>query len=80
MALAARIGKPQAYEIVERASRTARESGKHLREALEEDATAAKQLSSRDLDAIFEPANSLAAAGAFVDRVLARRRRRLEAP
>ena len=80
MALAARIGKPQAYEIVERASRTARESGKHLREALEEDATAAKQLSARDLDAIFEPANSLATAAAFVDRVLARRRRRLEAP
>ena len=53
---------------------------KALREALKEDSTAAKQLSARDLDAIFEPASSLAAAAAFVDRVLARRRRRLEAP
>jgi 3-carboxy-cis,cis-muconate cycloisomerase len=80
MALAARIGKPQAHEILERASRTARESGQHLRQALQEDATAAKHLSARDLDAIFEPASSQAAAAAFVDRVLARRRRRLEAP
>ena len=80
MALAARIGKPQAYEIVERASRAARKSGKHLREALKEDATAAGHLTARDLDAIFDPANSLAAAAVFVDRVLARRRRRLEAP
>jgi 3-carboxy-cis,cis-muconate cycloisomerase len=79
MALAARVGRSQAHEIVERASRRAAESGRQLREVLAEDPAAAKHLSANELAAVFDPRNWLGQSAAFVDRVLAERRRRREA-
>jgi 3-carboxy-cis,cis-muconate cycloisomerase len=74
MALAARIGRPQAREIVERASRRAAKAGRPLREVLAEEPLAARHLTSAELDRIFDPTQGLGEAAAFVDRVLAARR------
>jgi 3-carboxy-cis,cis-muconate cycloisomerase len=74
MALAARIGRPQAREVVERASRRAATAGRPLREMLAEEPLAARHLTSAELDRIFDPAQGLGEATAFVDRVLAARR------
>jgi len=79
MALAARVGKPQAHEILERASRRAAESGRELRDVLAEDPAAAKYLTPKELAAVFDPRHWLGQSAAFVDRVLAERRRRREA-
>jgi 3-carboxy-cis,cis-muconate cycloisomerase len=80
MALAVRIGRPQAYELVERAARRARETGRKLQDVLGEDPAVGEHLSARDLAAVFDPRHYLGQAAAFVDRVLAQRRRRREAP
>jgi 3-carboxy-cis,cis-muconate cycloisomerase len=80
MALAARIGKPQAHQVVERASRRAREAGRRLEDVLGEDPVASAHLTARDLAALFEPRNYLGESVKFVDRVLAARRRRREEP
>ncbi|HTO98897.1 MAG TPA: 3-carboxy-cis,cis-muconate cycloisomerase [Myxococcales bacterium] len=75
--LAARLGKAEAHEVVGRAARRARESGRHLRAALEEDRAA--PLSASELDAIFDPQRAVGAAAGFIDRVLGQRERRLGA-
>jgi len=80
MALAARIGKAQAHQIVERASRRARETGRRLQDVLGEDPAVSTHLTARDLTALFEPRNYLGESVRFVDRVLAGHRRRREAP
>ena len=79
MALAARIGRPQAHELVERASRRALEMGRKLQDVLGEDPAVSQHLSPRDLAAVFEPRHYLGQSVAFIDRVLAQRRRRREA-
>lgn len=76
--LAERLGRAEAHEVVGRAARRARETGRHLRAVLEEDDAARSNLSAGDLDAIFDPALSLGAAAALIDRVLGARERRLE--
>jgi len=78
MALAARIGRPQAHELVERASRRALEMGRKLQEVLGEDPAVSQHLSPRDLAAVFDPRHYLGQSAVFVDRVLAQRRRRRE--
>jgi len=80
MALAARVGRPQAHEMVERASRRSSETGRPLRDVLAEDPAVAQHLPARDLAAVFDPRSYLGQSAAFVDRVLAARRRRREAP
>ena len=79
MALAARVGRSQAHEIVERASRRAAESGRQLRDVLAEDPAAMKHLPPKELAEVFDPGNWLGQSAALVDRVLADRRRRREA-
>ncbi len=79
MALAARIGRPRAHELVEQASRRARETGMKLQDVLGEDPAVSQHLSPRDLAAVFEPRHYLGQSVAFIDRVLAQRRRRREA-
>ena len=79
MALAVRVGKPQAHEILERASRRAAESGRELRDVLAEDPAGGKHLTPKELAAVFDPRHWLGQSAAFVDRVLAERRRRREA-
>jgi 3-carboxy-cis,cis-muconate cycloisomerase len=72
LALGGKIGRMNAHHLVEAASRRAASQGRHLREVLGEDQEVARHLSPQELDALFEPVNYLGAAGAFVDRVLAR--------
>jgi 3-carboxy-cis,cis-muconate cycloisomerase len=80
IALAPRIGRLEAHEIVERASRRADETGRHLKATLAEEPAVTQHLSPADLDALFQPVNYLGQAAAFVDRVLAARRRKQEGP
>jgi len=79
VALAPRIGRPQAHELVERAARRARETGRKLQDVLGEDPAASAHLSARDLAAVFDPRHYLGQSVRFVDRVLAQRRKRREA-
>jgi 3-carboxy-cis,cis-muconate cycloisomerase len=79
MALAVRVGKAQAHEMVERASRRAAQDGRQLRDVLAEDPAAAKHLTAKEMAQVFDPRHWLGQSAAFVDRVLADRRRRREA-
>ena len=79
VALALRIGRAQAHELVERATRRARETGRKLQDVLGEDPAVSAHLSAPDLAAVFDPRNSLGQSARFVDRVLAQRRKRREA-
>jgi 3-carboxy-cis,cis-muconate cycloisomerase len=77
--LTERLGREEAHRLVERAARRAESGGKHLRAVLEEDPAARQHLSAAELDAIFDTSHPPGSAGPFIDRVLARRRQRLEA-
>ena len=70
IAIAAHIGKSAAHALVDDASKKARESGKHLREVLGENPKVTQQLSSAELDSLFDPKNYLGASGDWVDRVI----------
>jgi 3-carboxy-cis,cis-muconate cycloisomerase len=69
--LAPRVGRPQAHEIVGRASRRALETRKTLLETLASDPAVTAHVSRADLAAALEPSTYLGMATAFVDRVLA---------
>ena len=75
MALGKHIGKAAAHKLVEDASRRTHESGKHLREVLEQDKAVTERLSVAELDRLFAPENYLGAAEEFVDRIVAASRR-----
>ncbi len=69
MALARRLGRQTAHEVVYEAAMAAFESGEHLRETLGRDRTVSETLSDEELDALFDLGEINAAAGVFVDRV-----------
>ena len=69
--LAPRLGRPQAHEIVGRASRRALETRKTLLETLASDPAVTAHVSRADLAAALEPGAYLGMAAAFIDRVLA---------
>jgi 3-carboxy-cis,cis-muconate cycloisomerase len=71
MALAPRIGRQRAQELVTRAAALAADSGRSLREALLAEPTMAAQLKAEELDAALDPLDYLGSAGAFIDRALA---------
>jgi len=71
MALGEKIGKAQAHEIVEAACDRARKEKRALRAILSADPKVAAQLSTSDLDRLFDPRNYLGAAEEFVYRVVA---------
>jgi adenylosuccinate lyase len=73
-ALADRVGKHTAQDLVYQAAMAGRERGVDLRTALEDDRRIAATLHPGELERLLDPAGALGAAGAFVDRVLARRR------
>jgi 3-carboxy-cis,cis-muconate cycloisomerase len=75
MALGKHIGKSAAHSLVEAASQQARESGKHLRTVLAQNAAVTERLTSAELDQLFAPENYLGAAEALVDRVIAASRK-----
>jgi 3-carboxy-cis,cis-muconate cycloisomerase len=79
MALAARVGRAEAHEIVGRASRRAAAEGKELRDVLASDTAVVEHLAPRELARLFDPRQYVGQSAAFVDRVLARRRERREA-
>jgi 3-carboxy-cis,cis-muconate cycloisomerase len=80
VALAPRIGRLEAYDILERASRRAGETGRHLKAVLAEEPAVTQHLSAADLEALFDPLNYLGEATAFVDRVLVAHKRKQEDP
>jgi 3-carboxy-cis,cis-muconate cycloisomerase len=69
--LADSLGKSTAHEILTRASQRSRQTGQHLREVLEEDATLEKFLHPGDLDRLFSPEQGSEVADQLIDRVLA---------
>ena len=76
MALGARIGRLAAHDLVEQACRRATASDRYLKEVLAEEPRVNQHLSAADLDRLFDPLNYLGVASSFVDRVLARSRRK----
>jgi 3-carboxy-cis,cis-muconate cycloisomerase len=71
MAMAKRIGKQAAHQIVEEASKQAIAKKKSLRESLSVNSEVTTYLSSAELDKLFDPLNYLGAANEFIDRAIA---------
>jgi 3-carboxy-cis,cis-muconate cycloisomerase len=70
-ALAQSIGRPQAHEIVARASRRALETERTLLDTLSADPAVTAIVKTADLAAAVEPRSYLGMASSFIDRVLA---------
>ena len=64
------LGRLEAHELVERASRRTLEHGSSLREELLAEPTLREALSSGEIDAALDPAHYLGSAEDFVDRAL----------
>jgi 3-carboxy-cis,cis-muconate cycloisomerase len=79
MALGEKIGKAQAHEIVEAACARARKDKRDLRTILSADPKVGAQLSTGDLDRLFDPRNYLGAAEEYVYRVVAASRGKIPA-
>jgi 3-carboxy-cis,cis-muconate cycloisomerase len=75
MALAAKMGKVAAHEVVESACERAWKEKRHLRDVIFSDDQVKTHLSSDDLDGLFDPRRYLGAAEEFVDRVVAASKR-----
>lgn len=76
LALAARVGKHRAHELVHRAAVAGQEAGLTLEEALAADAEIAAALPREELAALLAPERALGAARETVDAVVARGRAR----
>ncbi len=74
MALAERIGRRPAHELVQAASRRAVEAGRPLRDEMLDDAEIGAQLSPEEIDDALEPGAYLGAGEALVERALERYR------
>jgi 3-carboxy-cis,cis-muconate cycloisomerase len=74
MALAEKIGRGAAHDLVEHACTRAIERRLHLGEILAEDAAVAAHLDPPSLARLLDPANYVGEAGAVVDRVVGRAR------
>ena len=75
-ALAPKLGREAAHELIEGACRRAVEQKISLRDVLVKEPKVRKLLSAVELDRLLDPANYLGVAEQFVDRVLASRTRR----
>ena len=73
MALAAKIGRLQAHDLVESACRQAVEEGRHLKDVLASEPEVAAHLPAADLDRLFDPLNYVGEAIGLVDQMLAAR-------
>ena len=71
VALGEKIGRAQAHEIVEAACTRARHEKRDLRAILSADPKVGAQISTGDLDRLFDPRNYLGAAEEYVYRVVA---------
>lgn len=70
IALAARLGKPRAHELVHAAARRGNEEGMTLRDALLADDAVMDHLDAGELDALLTPERALGAVDALIDRAL----------
>jgi 3-carboxy-cis,cis-muconate cycloisomerase len=68
--VAEHLGRLEAHDLVEAASRRTLESGRSLREELLAEPALREVLSEEDIDAALDPMGYLGSAGAFVDRAL----------
>ena len=71
MALAAHMGRPEAYRIVQAVCNQVAGSAKNLRQAAMEDAQVRAALSSEEIDNALDPARYLGSSDTFIDRALA---------
>ena len=71
MALAEKMPRTEAHEIVQLACKRAQTTRRDLRSVLAQDAIVKANLSDAELDRLFTPANYLGVADQFIDRVLA---------
>jgi len=71
MALGAKLGRQEAHQLIEKASRQAVAEDRSLRDVLAADAEVTKHLPQSALDRLFDPRHYLGQAGAMVERVLA---------
>jgi 3-carboxy-cis,cis-muconate cycloisomerase len=71
MALAGKMGRMAAHELLERASKRVHAEGGHLHEVLKADITVKQYLNGDELQRLFEPQEYLGVAQQFIDRVLA---------
>jgi 3-carboxy-cis,cis-muconate cycloisomerase len=71
MALAEKMPRSEAHELVQLACKRAQSSRRDLRSILAQDAITKANLSDTELDRLFTPANYLGVADQFIDRVLA---------
>ena len=71
MALAEKMPRSDAHELVQKACKRARSARRDLRSVLTQDAIIKTNLSDAELDRLFTPANYLGVADQFIDRVLA---------
>ena len=71
MALAEKMPRTEAHEIVQLACQRAQTMRRDLRSVLAQDAIVKANLSEAELDRLFTPANYLGVADQFIDRVLA---------
>jgi adenylosuccinate lyase len=76
LALAARVGKHRAHELVHRVAALERRAGRSLADAASADPEIAAHLSPAALAELLRPELSLGAAGAAIDDVRARARAR----
>jgi len=72
LALAARIGRVQAHQLVEQACRSAVASGRQLQEVLAGMPQVGAALPAAELQRLFDPTAYLGVADEFVERVLRR--------
>ena len=77
-ALASKLGKSQAHELVTKASKQALKSGKHLRGALNEIPEVMEILSGKKLADLFDPSSYLGETGKFIDAAIASAERSLK--
>jgi 3-carboxy-cis,cis-muconate cycloisomerase len=71
IALARKMGKQDAHELVEETSKKASKEKRHLRDVLSEDKRVTAQLSNTQIARLFEPGAYTGVAADFIDRLLA---------
>jgi 3-carboxy-cis,cis-muconate cycloisomerase len=77
-ALASKLGKSQAHELVAKATKQALKSGKHLRGALNEIPEAMEILAGKKSAELFDPSNYLGETDKFIDAAIAAAERSLK--
>ena len=71
MALAPKLGRDVAHQLVGDASKRATRDGRHLKDLLSEDARVRAVVDDSALARLFDPVNYLGSTGVFIDRALA---------